>query len=163
MRDLGAIILALILLAVAFRMATSLSWHRRNYARLRQSFLDNDQLILAEIPVKGHLQFFTEDYKAFYWEERIIPKAEIRSARILINGTPMSISQSTIISGGSLDQSDISNDQDEKTYGDQWDVAIEIDSEIIVIKCGAIRERVSQELARRIFEATKKAIEAQST
>lgn len=162
MRDLGAIILALILFAAALRMATSLSWHRRNYSRLRQSFRDNEQLILAEIPVQGHLKFFTEDRKAFYWEENIIPKAEIRSARILINGTPISISQSKTVSGEMLNQSGIPNDQYEKTYSDQWDVAIEMGSEIIVIKCGAIRERVSQELARRVFEAIKKAIEAQN-
>ena len=42
---------------------------------------------------------------------------------------------------------------------DRWDVAIETASGTILVECGAVRERVSQELARRIFDAVKADVE----
>ena len=42
---------------------------------------------------------------------------------------------------------------------DRWDVAIDVDDETILVECGAIRERVSQELARKVFEVVKADIE----
>ena len=44
---------------------------------------------------------------------------------------------------------------------DRWDVSIETEAETILIQCGAIRERISQELARRIFGAIKIAMESE--
>ncbi len=38
---------------------------------------------------------------------------------------------------------------------DRWDVAVETIAGTVLIECGAIRERVSQELARAVFEAVK--------
>ena len=43
---------------------------------------------------------------------------------------------------------------------DRWDVAIETVSGTVLVECGAIRERVSQELARSVFDAVKREIEA---
>ena len=42
---------------------------------------------------------------------------------------------------------------------DRWDVAIDTTDTTLLIPCGAIRERISQELARRIFTAVKTVIE----
>ena len=42
---------------------------------------------------------------------------------------------------------------------DRWDVAIETVRGTILIECGAIRERVSQELARAVFAAVMREIE----
>jgi hypothetical protein len=39
---------------------------------------------------------------------------------------------------------------------DRWDVEVETVSGTTVIQCGAIRDRVSQELARTIFDAVRK-------
>src|SRR5438067_5478841 len=38
---------------------------------------------------------------------------------------------------------------------DRWDVAIERADGVMLVECGAIRERVSQELARAVFDAVK--------
>ena len=38
---------------------------------------------------------------------------------------------------------------------DRWDVAVETVTGTVLIECGAIRERVSQELARAVFDAMK--------
>lgn len=43
---------------------------------------------------------------------------------------------------------------------DRWDVALETFGGTVLVECGAIRERVSQDLARTIFEAVKREMEA---
>ena len=43
---------------------------------------------------------------------------------------------------------------------DRWDVALETVTGTVLVECGAIRERVSQELARTVFDAVKLELEA---
>ena len=160
MRDLGAVILVVILVVVALSMATSLQWYRRGLARLRQGFRDRGESILAEIPAGEGLMFFTEDEQAYHWADRSIPKDRIRAARVLINGAPISVSRSRRFPHAHLDYSGVPESRPEGIERDRWDVAIETSDETVVVECGAIRERVSQELARRVFEAVKTNIEA---
>ena len=42
---------------------------------------------------------------------------------------------------------------------DRWDVEIETDDDRVLVPCGALRDRISQELARTIFGAVKTVIE----
>ena len=46
-------------------------------------------------------------------------------------------------------------DRPEGIARDRWDVAIETVTGTTLVECGAIRERVSQELARAVFDAVK--------
>ena len=160
MRDLGAVILVVFLVVVALSMATSLQWYRRRHARLRQGLRDRGQSILAEIPAGEGLMFFTEDEEAYHWAERSVPKDRIRAARVLINGAPISVSRSRRFPPASLDDASFPEKEPEGIVRDRWDVAIDTGDETVVVECGAIRERVSQELARRVFEAVKADIEA---
>ena len=41
---------------------------------------------------------------------------------------------------------------------DRWDVVIDTSSASVTISCGAIRERISQELARRLYDAVAGAV-----
>ena len=50
-------------------------------------------------------------------------------------------------------------DRPEGIARDRWDVAIEAQAGTTLIECGAIRERVSQELARAVFDAVKRDLE----
>jgi hypothetical protein len=50
-------------------------------------------------------------------------------------------------------------DQPEGILRDRWDVAVEKVTGTVLVECGAIRERVSQELARKIFDAIKTELE----
>jgi hypothetical protein len=54
-----------------------------------------------------------------------------------------------------------SQPQPEGIARDRWDVAIESVPGTTLVECGAIRERVSQELARAVFEAVKAYLERQ--
>ena len=54
------------------------------------------------------------------------------------------------------------DDRPEGIARDRWDVAIETaDGATMIVECGAIRERVSQELARAVFDAVKRELERQ--
>ncbi len=50
-------------------------------------------------------------------------------------------------------------DRPEGIARDRWDVAVEALNGTLLIECGAIRERVSQELARTIFERLRRDME----
>jgi hypothetical protein len=50
-------------------------------------------------------------------------------------------------------------DRPEGIARDRWDVAIEQPDGVLLVECGAIRERVSQELARAVFDAVKRDME----
>jgi len=53
----------------------------------------------------------------------------------------------------------IIDEQFEGLLRDRWDVAIDTLDGVVTVECGAIRERVSQELARQIFDAIRVEIE----
>jgi hypothetical protein len=50
-------------------------------------------------------------------------------------------------------------DRPEGIARDRWDVVIETRPGPITVPCGDIRERVSQELARAVYNALKKTLE----
>ena len=51
------------------------------------------------------------------------------------------------------------DDRPEGIARDRWDVVIEGLDGTVVVECGSIRERVSQELARAVFDAVKRDLE----
>ena len=163
MRDLVAVVVVVVLVVFALSMATSLQWYRRSHAKSRRSVQSRGQSILAEIPASEGLRFFTEDAEAFHWMDRTIPKHEIRAARVLISGAPISVCESTRFSESSpRDAVDVDSTTD--GFGrDRWDVAIDLQDETVLVECGAIRERVSQELARQVFDAVRRDIETRES
>jgi len=158
MRDFVAVFVVFLLMAVALSMATSLQWYKRAHSKMRRAIIASGQSIIAEIPGTDALQFFTEDTRAFHWEKQIIPKEEIRSTRLLISGAPISIRFSGLFPEPQpLPSSDFQ--QSDALERERWDVAIDLKNTTVVVGCGAIRERVSQELARQVFEAVAADIE----
>ena len=163
MRDLVAVVVVVVLVVFALSMATSLQWYQRSHAKIRRSVRARGQSIIAEIPAPGGLRFFAEDADAFHWSDRSIPKNQIRAARILISGAPISVRVSTRFSTSPPGEA---VDIDGTTDGferDRWDVAIDLQDETVLVECGAIRERVSQELARQVFDAVTRDIEARES
>ena len=161
MRDVVAAVLAVMLVIVALSLATSLHWDRLRRNRRRREVAARGQTILAEIPTETGLTFFTQDANAFHYGDRAIPKTTIRAARVLINGAPIAATVAPSYAGVSTAPLDALEDRPEGLARDRWDVSIETGGETILIPCGAIRERISQELARRVFRAVKSAIESE--
>ena len=172
MRDIVAVVAVIMLVGFALSMATSLQWYRRSHAKGRRAVRARGQSIIAEIPAPEGLRYFTEDADAFHWSspnvhgattDRAIPKHEIRAARVLISGAPISVRVSTRFSGSPpADPVEVDGTSD-GFERDRWDVAIDLQDETVLVECGAIREKVSQELARQVFDAVKRDIEARDS
>ena len=160
MRDLLAGVVAIVLLAIAAGLASTLQYYRRRRERARDSERAMGRTIIAEIPTETDLALFSEDAKRFYYRERSIDKDLIVAVRVLINGSPIATYVSPRADARTAPAPTTFEDRPEGIARDRWDVAIETVTGTILIECGAIRERVSQELARAVFEAVRRSLEA---
>ena len=158
MRDVIAGAIALALLLVAASLATTLKMYRGRRRRLRDSERALGRTIVAEIPEGDGLVLFSEDQKRFYYGERSIDKDLIAAVRVLINGAPIAayVSRRTAATDAPPTAFE---DRANGIARDRWDVALEAVTGTTLVQCGAIRERVSQELARAVFDAVKRELE----
>ena len=158
MRDIVAWAFAILLLVVAASLATTLRVYRKRRQRARESERALGRRIVAELPTSEELVYFTEDDVRFYYGERSIDKDLIVAARVLINGSPIAAAVSERRAAHAQVPTSF-EDRPEGIARDRWDVAVETERGTILVECGAIRERVSQELARQVFDAVKAEIE----
>jgi hypothetical protein len=158
MRDAFAGIVAMALLVVAASLATTLTFYKRRRQRMHDAERDRGRMLVAEIPADDDLVLFSEDSTRFYFGDRSIDKDQITAVRVLINGTSIAAFMSK--RAAAHPQATAFDDRPEGIARDRWDVAIETVTGPTLIPCGAIRERVSQELARAVFEAVKRDLEA---
>jgi hypothetical protein len=162
MRDLFAAIAALLLLGVAASLATALQGYRRRRQRARDSERALGRSIVAELPTGEDLVLFSEDASRFYYADRPIDKDLIVAARVLINGAPIAAYESRRYAREAASAPPTSfEDRPDGIARDRWDVALETLAGTVLVECGAIRERVSQELARTIFDRVKSEMERQ--
>jgi hypothetical protein len=162
MRDLVAWTIAIVLLLVAASLATTLQYYRRKRQRARDSERAMGRRIVAELPTAEELVYFSEDPVRFHYGETPIDKDLIAATRVLINGAPIAAAVSTRHAKHATTPTSF-EDRPEGIARDRWDVAIETERGTILVECGAIRERVSQELARQVFEAVKASIESRNS
>jgi hypothetical protein len=158
-RDVVAGLVAVILVFVALSQMTTLHFYRRRQQRARQAEIDRGRTIIVELPTDPELTLFTEDAGHFYYGAEAIDKQDIAAVRVLINGSPIAAALSSRRSSSDQRRPTSFDDRPEGIARDRWDVAIETVARTVLVECGAVRERVSQELARHIFEAVKRAIE----
>jgi hypothetical protein len=164
MRDLAAGLIALVLLVVAASLATTLTYFRRRRQRARDAQGALGRTILCELPTEETLVLFSEDEARFYYGDQPIDKDRIAAARVLINGAPIASIVARHYSQQQV-QPTAFEDRPEGIARDRWDVAIETvagpggTGGTVLVECGAIRERVSQELARAVFDAVKREVE----
>ena len=159
MRDAVAAIVAILLLFAAAKLATTLQAYRRRRQRARDSEVALGRTIVAEIPGDADLRLFTEDRARFYYGEQSIDKDLIVAVRVLINGAPIAAYESRRHGRAAALHATSFDDRPEGIARDRWDVAVETVTGTALVECGAIRERVSQELARTVFEAVKTELE----
>jgi hypothetical protein len=158
-RDFVAAIVALALLFVAASLATTLHFYRRRRQRIHEVEQQLGRTIVAELPTGDELRLFSEDEGNFYYGTRTIPKDRIAAARVLINGSPIAAVTSRRAPPDVTRHPTSFTDRPEGIARDRWDVAIETLDDSVLVECGAIRERISQELARAVFDAVKRTIE----
>jgi hypothetical protein len=158
-RDVVAGLVAMLLLLVVGSLATTLQAHRRRRQRARDTERALGRTIIAELPTSDELVIVSEDPKRFYYGDRSIDKDLIAAVRVLINGSPIAAYASRRHAANFPRDPTSFDDRPEGIARDRWDVAVEMVAGTILIECGAIRERVSQELARTIFDAIKRDLE----
>jgi hypothetical protein len=159
MRDVFAGIVALALLVAAASLATTLRYFRHRRKGARESELAMGRRVIAELPKGDDLVLFSEDAGYFYYGDRAVDKDLIAAVRVLINGSPIAAATSRRLAREAAEHPTRFDDRPEGIARDRWDVAIETLSGTVLVECGAIRERISQELARTMFGAVKNAIE----
>jgi len=158
-RDLAAAVVALALLVGAASLGTTLTMFRKRRRQTRDGEESQGRRVIAEIPAGDDLLLFTEDSQYFHYGKEAIDKDRIASVRVLINGVPIAVYVSTRHAGGAPIQPTSFDDRPEGIARDRWDVALERADGTTLVECGAIRERISQELARAIFDAVKRDLE----
>ena len=159
MRDVLAGVAAILLLAAAASLATTLQGFRRRRARARDSERALGRSIIAEVPARDDLVLVSEDEARFYYGDHSIDKDLIVAVRVLINGSPIAAYVSRRHPRDETRQATSFEDRPDGIARDRWDVAIETVTGTTLVECGAIRERVSQELARTIFDRVKSDLE----
>ena len=167
MRDAVAALVAAALIFFALSLLTSLHFYRKRHRQAREQELARGRAIVVELPTDPELTLFTEDAEHFYYGATPIDKREIMAVRVLINGSPIAafVSPRWEATAGSADRDQPATSFEDKPEGilrDRWDVAIETvnpQQRTILVECGAVRERVSQELARKVFDAVKADLE----
>ena len=159
MRDLFAALVAVALLVVAASLGTTLTAFRRRRLRARDSERALGRAVIAEVPADDDLRLFSEDGARFYYGEASVDKDLIAAVRVLINGSPIAAYVSKRHPVDAARQATSFEDRPEGIARDRWDVAIETINGMMLVECGAIRERVSQELARTVFAAVKRDLE----
>jgi len=158
-RDVVAAVVAAALVFIALSLATALQWFRRNRERARDAETTAGRTIIAELPTSEELALFSEDSARFYYGPQAIAKDGITAVRVLINGAPIAAVVSPRHPDAASTQATSFEDRPEGIARDRWDVAIETTSGTVLVECGAIRERVSQELARTIFDGVRRALD----
>jgi hypothetical protein len=158
-RDLLAGLIAAALLVAAASLATTLQTYRRRRQRAVDSERALGRTIVAEIPMADELVLFSEDAVRFHYGDRSIDKDLIVAVRVLINGAPIASTVSPRYRREAEAHATSFDDRPEGIARDRWDVAIETVTGTVMVECGAIRERVSQELARAVYDAVKRELE----
>lgn len=159
MRDFTAGLLAIALLLVAASLATTLHHFRRRRRQARDVERDRGRAILVELPTDEELVLFCEDARQFHYGSRAIDKDRIVTARVLINGSPIAATTARRLKQDATAHPTSFEDRPEGIARDRWDVAVETVDGMVLVECGAIRERVSQELARAVYDAIKRAMD----
>jgi hypothetical protein len=162
MRDLAALLLAVALLLLAASLATTLRLYRRRRERARDSERALGRTIIAELPTGDDLTLFSEDAARFHYGERSIDKDLVAAVRVLINGSPIAAVVATRHARDAAIHPTSFEHREEGIARDRWDVAIETLTGTVLVECGSIRERVSQELARTIYDAVRRDVEARN-
>jgi hypothetical protein len=159
MRDLVAALVAAALVFFALSLLTTLHVHRKRRRHAQEEEAARGRTIIVELPTGADLTLFSEDVEHFYYGATPIEKNGIMAARVLINGSPIAAVVSPRWRSAATLQPTSFEDQPEGIARDRWDVALETVDGTVLVECGAIRERISQELARKIFDAVRRDVE----
>jgi hypothetical protein len=151
---------ALALLVVAlwrvFRLAMGLRFAKVLREEARRAEEGSGRKVLAELPLPdAEVVFLVEDAESFRWGSAHLAKAEIRGARLMVNGAVL---KEFTAAGERLP----APEPPEECEGrERWEVRVyRGEPSAVAIPCGTLREGISREVAGRVFEAVRAAVTA---
>ena len=157
----GLVVLGLVLFGLS--LASTLRFHRRRSERERRELEGAGRTVIAEIPTSSGLTLFVESDAHFYCGETAISKNDIQLVKVLINGSPIASYTARRFPLDDTGTSGSFADRPEGIAHDRWDVLVRTDAGDTLVECGSIRERVSQEVARKVFDVVKADMENRDT
>src|SRR5688572_14971873 len=153
--QIAALAIFLFMVWRAFRLAMALRYSRAAREGQRRAEEAQGRRVVAEVPSHtGEVYLFLESADAFSWPARRVPKAEIDGARLLLNGGLMATAARP---GVSLPEPAAPEEFEGR---ERWEVRLYTAQGPADVPCGTVREGVSREAARAVFDAVKRAIGA---
>jgi hypothetical protein len=147
--------LLLLLIWRAFRLAMALRFDSAARDGERRTEEARGRRVVAEIPShKGEIYLFLETAEAFEWQGRRMAKAEVLGCRLLLNGGLMA---SAVRPGITLPEPGAPEEYEGR---ERWDVRLHSASGAVDVPCGTLREGVSRDAARAVFEAVRASLTA---
>jgi hypothetical protein len=139
-----------------FRLAMGLRWSKVSREDARREEESRGRRVVAELPsASGELGFFAEDHAGFYWPRGEAGKSALRGARLLLN---RGVIAAAARPGETLPDAPAPEPFEGR---ERWEVALYLaGGESRTVDCGVLREGVSRDIASRVFEAVRAAVEA---
>jgi hypothetical protein len=139
----------LVLLWRSFRLAMGLRAARVHREEQRRAEEAKGRRVVAEIASRdGDMFLFLEAADAFTWRDRRVEKADVVGCRLLLNGAMMA---QTALPGAALPEP---TPPEEMEGRERWDVRLYVrDGPSSDVPCGTLREGVSRDAARAVYEA----------
>jgi len=149
---------ALALLAAllsAFRFAMGLRYAKLLRERALADEVARGRRVVAEVPTPGgEIELFREDEARFYWGDASWAKPELAAARLLLNGAIVAE-----VSAGPMPLPPAPG-PDPEDVRERWAVvAYRRRGPPVDVACGSLREGVSRDAARAVFESLRSAIQ----
>jgi hypothetical protein len=153
---IAALLVLLALLWSLFRLSMGLRWAKVSRESARREEEARGRRIVAELPTSdGTLGFFAEDHAGFYWPGGEAGKSAVRGARLLLNGG--------VVAAATRPGAPLPDPPAPEPFEgrERWEVALYVAGRPPqAIACGTVREGVSREIATRVFEAVRAALES---
>jgi hypothetical protein len=141
----------LLLLWWCFRLAMGLRWSKIEREEARRRQLETGRRVVAELPLPEGVVFFVEDAEGFSWGGAGAARRELAGARLLLNSAVVSAAARP---GAALPEPPA---PEEEPGREKWEVMAYLrDGRALTVRCGSVREGVSREAARAVFEALRK-------
>lgn len=145
----------LLLIFWAFRLAMGLRWSKIEREAARQRELETGRRVVAELPLPEGVVFFVEDASALRWGDQAVARADVLGARLLLNSAVVS---AAVRPGASLPEPPA---PEEEPGREKWEVMAYLrDGRALAIRCGSVREGISRDAARAVFESLRREVQS---
>jgi hypothetical protein len=155
--QLAAAAVLLVFLWRAFRLAMGLRADRLHREQGRRAEEAQGRRVVAEIASRdGDLYLFVEAGDAFAWRDRRVAKPDLVGCRLLLNGAAMATAARP---DAALPEPGLPEELEGR---ERWDVRLYTRDGLVDVPCGTLREGVSRDAARAVFEAVAASLKTAS-